>query len=181
MVETDSKFPGTAKINSNVNSVQPNSDNIQLLNGIEHCEIKVVSRRFDLLRFRLTGPQSHAVLASAITPAFDSSKKTPPERIVNQDSGALCKDKNLNSSLKWWQRLQGSSTKLSSQNELWSRLKRASSPSVLPPGCVFGLTVLDPRLNLPVKKISIRSVAEGIHSGKKILKSLQDRSLISRA
>lgn len=164
VVKTDSKFPGAAKINSNVYSDQPNGDNIQLLNGIEQLKIKVVSRQFDLLRFRLTGPQSHALLVSAITPAFDLSKKTTPERIVNQDSAALCKNKNLNT-----------------QNELWNRLKQASSPSVLPPGCVFGLTVLDPRLNLPVKKISIRSVAEGIHSGKTILQSLLAPSLISRA
>ena len=48
---------------------------------------------------------------------------------------------------------------------LWGRLKQASSPSVLPAGCVIGLTVLDPRLDLPVKKISTATGAEGINAG----------------
>ena len=165
-VKRDSKFSEGLKtdcIDKPEQSDQDKNLHSPTINDIEHSELAVISRRFDLLRFHLTGPQSHALLASTLTLPGSSSNKDPSDKIIKRDSTFLCKDSSCSNSSKWWQK---SATDSLPQNVLWDRLKQASSPSVLPPGCVIGLTVLDPRLDLPVKKTSIANATEGISSGK---------------
>ena len=164
-VERDSSLIEAVGSGCVVMKEQPCSEKSQLMNGIEHSELKVISRRFDLLRFRVTGPQSHALLTSTLTLSSNSKQKDSLDKNVKTDVTSVCTDKRINISSKWRQSLQDGSDDSSPQNGLWNRLKQASSPSVLPPGCVIGLTVLDPRLDLPVKKMSIGSVIEGISAG----------------
>ena len=166
-VERDSKFPENVKtdcVEKTQQSDQQKSVHSPLLNGIEHSVLRISSRRFDLLRFRLTGPQSHALLARTLTLCSNSKHKDFSDQIDKKES-TFRNDKSIDISPKWWQKSLDSSSDLSSQNVLWGRLKQASSPSVLPAGCVIGLTVLDPRLDLPVKKISTATGAEGINAG----------------
>ncbi|KAK2558167.1 Ribonucleases P/MRP protein subunit POP1 [Acropora cervicornis] len=94
--------------------------------GIEQVELSVASRRFDLVRFRLTGPQSHALLAST----FTVSAKVDPSDKVNEKSSKRRrgnKDKSKPSSSNWW-----CNDKVGAANALWENLRQVSSPSVLP-------------------------------------------------
>ena len=164
-VKRDSKFPEGGKtdcIDKPGQSHQDRSLHSPTINDTEYSELKVISCRFELLRFRLTGPQSHALLASTLALPASSLHKDSSDKIVKRESTLLCKDSSSSNSSKWWQTSANDSL---SQNVLWDRLKQASSPSVFPPGCAIGLTVLDPRLDLPVKKTSIASATEGISSG----------------
>lgn len=164
-VERDSKFSEGGKTDSVEEPKKSNQGESAPVNGIEHSALKVISRRFDLLRFRLTGPKSHALLVSTLTLPSSITQNDSPDKITNRSTPS-CNEKSINScSSQWWHKsLKGTGDSLA-QTVLWKRLKQASSPSVLPPGCVIGLTVLDPRLDLPVKKLSISSATDGISPG----------------
>lgn len=128
--------------------------------GIEQVELSVASRRFDLVRFRLTGPQSHALLASTFTV---SAKVDAPNKVNEKTSKRRRrnKDKSKLSSSNWWRNGEDGAA-----NALWEKLRQVSSPSVLPCECVIGLTVLDPRLDLPLKKMSVSEAKDANDSGK---------------
>ena len=175
-VEKDSKFPDATGKDSIIHPEQPDlgTQGIPLVNGMDHSELKVSSRRYDLLRLRLTGPQSHALLANTLKLSTDLKHKASENKsdttTSHKESTRFCSDKGINiSSAKWWQKQLENPKDLLAKSALWEKLKKASSPSVLPTGCVIGLTVLDPRLYLPGKKKSITSTAEEINSGKFVI------------
>ncbi|KAL9980334.1 hypothetical protein ACROYT_G008906 [Oculina patagonica] len=171
LVKKDSKFPDAVDKDSIVVQEQPDqgTQSIPLVNGTNYSELKVASRQYDLLRLRLTGPQSHALLTNTLKLSTDLKHK---ESESKSDTNALLKesttffnDKRINnSSAKWWQKSLDNPKDFLAQAAIWDKLKKASSPAVLPPGCVIGLTVLDPRLYLPGKKKSITSTTEDISS-----------------
>lgn len=171
-VKKDSKFPDAVGKDSTV--IQEQSDqgtqHIPLVNGTDYSELKVTSLRYDLLRLRLTGPQSHALLTNTLKLSTDLKHKGSENKSDTntslKESTSFFNDKVINnSSAKWWQKPLDNPKDLLAQAAIWDKLKKASSPSVLPPGCVIGLTVLDPRLYLPGKKKSITSTTEDINSG----------------
>lgn len=179
-VEKDSQSPDAVEKDgiANPEQLDQGTQSIPLVNGIDRSELKVISHRFDLLRLRLAGPQSHALLASTLKLSTGSKPKDSEDNncdnnTSHKESPTFCNDKGINSSsLKWWKTsLDSPSDSLvqSTQSALWDKLKKACSPSVLPPGCVIGLTVDDPRLYLPVKKTSIASATEGINSGNAVV------------
>lgn len=173
-VEKDSKFSDVVDKDSVVNTDHPDqgTENIPLVNGVDQSELKVTSLRYDLLRLRLTGPQSHALLTSTLKLSTDLKHKHSENKsstnafTSHKKSTSFFNDKGVNnSSSKWWQKPLDNPSNSLAQSALWDKLKKACSPSVLSPGCVIGLTVLDPRLYLPRKKKSITSTTEEINSG----------------
>uniref|UniRef100_A0A1A8RGE0 Processing of 1, ribonuclease P/MRP subunit n=1 Tax=Nothobranchius rachovii TaxID=451742 RepID=A0A1A8RGE0_9TELE len=95
----------------------------------------------EIVRYRLIGPQSHSVLTEAL------------------EAATVCKevDKSLGSAFWWPQHCSDESNMLlhQQQADVFHTLKGISSTTELPPGTVLGLTVDDPRLTLPTKKMKV--------------------------
>ncbi|XP_038147770.1 ribonucleases P/MRP protein subunit POP1 [Cyprinodon tularosa] len=93
----------------------------------------------EILRYRLIGPQSHSVLAETLEAATvcDGSMKEQEH-------------------LLWWPQHckdQSNMDLLQQQTDVFNLLKGVCSTGELPPGTVLGLTVDDPRLTLPKRKV----------------------------
>ncbi|XP_061632850.1 ribonucleases P/MRP protein subunit POP1 [Phyllopteryx taeniolatus] len=93
----------------------------------------------EIVRYRLIGPQSHSVLADALEAATncDDMSKSQPSCLWWPDH---CKDEHK---MKLHQQ----------QTDVFHLLKGIYSTAELPPGTVLGLTVDDPRLNIPAKRV----------------------------
>ncbi|XP_034553730.1 ribonucleases P/MRP protein subunit POP1 isoform X2 [Notolabrus celidotus] len=108
----------------------------------------------EVLRFRLIGPQSYTVLADTLTAATDHNI-----------------DKSKPASL-WWSKQCTDESKMSlheEQADIYQLLKGVVLAGEIPPGTVLGLTVDDPRLTLPTKKVkALPSVkqAKEVHNEK---------------
>ncbi|XP_041843541.1 ribonucleases P/MRP protein subunit POP1 isoform X2 [Melanotaenia boesemani] len=90
----------------------------------------------EIIRYRLIGPQSHSVLAETLEAATD------------------CDD--VSQSSFWWPQHCKDESKMTlhqQQADVFHILKSIYSTGELPPGTVLGLTVDDPRLTLPSKKV----------------------------
>ncbi|CAJ1061439.1 ribonucleases P/MRP protein subunit POP1 isoform X3 [Xyrichtys novacula] len=93
----------------------------------------------EMVRFRLIGPQSHTVLAETLEVAtkYGESDKLKPSSL-------------------WWPEHCKEESKMvlhQEQADAYHLLKGILSAGELPPGTVLGLTVEDPRLTLPTKKL----------------------------
>uniref|UniRef100_UPI0037E952F7 ribonucleases P/MRP protein subunit POP1 n=1 Tax=Semicossyphus pulcher TaxID=241346 RepID=UPI0037E952F7 len=93
----------------------------------------------EIVRFRLIGPQSHSVLVETLEAATD------------------CDDINASKpSSLWWPEHCKDESKMSlhrEQTDIYRTLQGIYLNGELPPGTVLGLTVDDPRLTLPTKKV----------------------------
>ncbi|XP_071807706.1 ribonucleases P/MRP protein subunit POP1-like [Asterias amurensis] len=92
------------------------------------------------LRFRLQGPLCHPVLLDTLKIADTSA--TPDSTSSNQPK-------------RWWETYYSNPDKVhiqSEQSSTWNTLHGIQKTAVLPPRCVLGLTVRDPRNLLPIKK-----------------------------
>ncbi|XP_004931529.2 ribonucleases P/MRP protein subunit POP1 [Bombyx mori] len=92
----------------------------------ESVTIKIKAGIFN--RFRLTGPNSHAVLTHSL-------KCVESAKIKNDDWAKSYDDLNLEE-----------------KDEYWESLSTLNSPSQLPPKIIIGLIVKDPRLSRPSKR-----------------------------
>ncbi|KAI4881778.1 hypothetical protein NFI96_011476, partial [Prochilodus magdalenae] len=100
-------------------------------------DIVINDLSMEVVRYRLIGPLSHAVLTETLLPATISkvdTKVTSPFWWPEQ-----CKNKN---SMSLHQQ----------QADIFQVLRGLHSTSELPAGCVLGLAVEDPRLTLPKKQ-----------------------------
>ncbi|XP_069579751.1 ribonucleases P/MRP protein subunit POP1 [Brachyistius frenatus] len=93
----------------------------------------------EMVRYRLIGPQSHSVLADTL-------------------EAATCRDEvnGSGTSSLWWPQHCRDERKMNlhqEQADLFHTLKGIYSTGELPSGSVLGLTVEDPRLTLPTKKV----------------------------
>ncbi|XP_040210696.1 ribonucleases P/MRP protein subunit POP1 isoform X2 [Rana temporaria] len=91
----------------------------------------------EIVRYRLVGPLSNCVLNDALHPA--------PVHKKTEDRGPH----------SWWEDYsQNSDNNLlhDQQSSLFHLLQGITSPAQIPPGTVLGLTVGDPRVNLPKKR-----------------------------
>uniref|UniRef100_A0A672YGZ5 POP1 homolog, ribonuclease P/MRP subunit n=1 Tax=Sphaeramia orbicularis TaxID=375764 RepID=A0A672YGZ5_9TELE len=96
----------------------------------------------EIIRYRLIGPQSHTV----ITEAFEAATSCDVRFMKNKESP---------SSL-WWPEHCKDENKMhlhQQQADVFHLLKGIFSTAELPPGTILGLTVDDPRLTLPTKKV----------------------------
>ncbi|KAJ8713547.1 hypothetical protein PYW07_013917 [Mythimna separata] len=97
----------------------------KLENGAESIQIKAMPGNFN--RFRLTGPNSHAVLVQSL--------KCVNDGIKNAKWVSLHKPLDLEEKAQYWQ-----------------TISTASSPAQLPANMVVGLVVKDPRLSRPQQR-----------------------------
>lgn len=95
----------------------------------------------DLLRFRLVGPRSHAVLSHTLHSVESEASR------LNAASGSEC---------KWWDEYN---VCWREGWEFWCGMAGCVSPSAIPSCLVVGLTVVDPRYLLPPRKVDM--VSEG--------------------
>ena len=109
--------------------------------------ISVHGLKDELVRFRLLGPRSHAVVMEVLKPILDFSE---------QGAGGPCSTSD--NPQPWWadQRstLQGHARLLSS---LYSTILAAATPSVFSRGAVVGMVVSDPRLIAPSTRANMVS------------------------
>lgn len=96
----------------------------KFLNITENIQIQVMQSSFN--RFRLTGPNSHAILVQSLKCINDI------EGVVNNKWMALHKPLHLKDKAEYWQ-----------------KIGTVNSPSQLPPNMIVGLVVKDPRLSRP--------------------------------
>ncbi|XP_049629822.1 ribonucleases P/MRP protein subunit POP1 [Suncus etruscus] len=104
--------------------------------------ITVSDLTLELNRFRLIGPLSHRVLTEALKPAPVHSGSEEAEQTPHG----------------WWAAACGKPAELAlhrTQGAVFQLLGSIASPAELPPGMVLGLTVGDPRLNLPQKRSKV--------------------------
>ncbi|KAJ8353849.1 hypothetical protein SKAU_G00214160 [Synaphobranchus kaupii] len=95
----------------------------------------------EILRYRLIGPLSHSVLTDALTPASVCETASKPE-----------------TSCFWWPEHCKEESNMSlhqEQADIFHLLKGLCSTGEVPSGSVLGLTVDDPRLTLPGKRIKV--------------------------
>lgn len=102
-----------------------------------------------LNRFKLLGPRSYTVLSGAFLPA----NVMPEEKEEKMDSKEPC--------CQWWKQYFGEvENLLRHQKQVASWEKLASCP-LLPSPVVLPLTVRDPRVTLPTKKVSMKDKDSG--------------------
>lgn len=92
----------------------------------------------ELVRLRLVGPQSHTVLTQTLDPA------------------TACESTSRAGFSLWWPELCKEQSQMElhrEQSEVFHTLRGVYSTGEVPPGTVLGLTVDDPRLTLPRKKV----------------------------
>lgn len=124
--------------------------------------VSVRSLRNELVRFRLLGPRSHAVLMNTLKPEFGSTPQEPPSKSTDPIPETTSESTTANRSdipdtPKWWQghsHVEAHSRLLASS---YGALKAAASPAQFPRGAVIGMTVRDPRLTTPSKKTDMVS------------------------
>uniref|UniRef100_A0A3P9JBL1 POP1 homolog, ribonuclease P/MRP subunit n=1 Tax=Oryzias latipes TaxID=8090 RepID=A0A3P9JBL1_ORYLA len=93
----------------------------------------------EMVRYRLVGPQSHSVLTETLEAATDCDEAGQSQ-----------------ASSLWWPQHCRDERKMNlhqQQAEVFNTLKGIYSSGEVPPGTVLGLTVDDPRLTLPAKKV----------------------------
>ncbi|XP_067393163.1 ribonucleases P/MRP protein subunit POP1 isoform X1 [Emydura macquarii macquarii] len=93
----------------------------------------------EILRYRLIGPLSHCVLTETLKTASVQTEMAGAEMEFNN----------------WWVENCKNSEKVSlnqRQEAIFELLQGVSSPSEIPAGTILGLTVGDPRVNLPKKR-----------------------------
>ncbi|XP_018411660.1 PREDICTED: ribonucleases P/MRP protein subunit POP1 [Nanorana parkeri] len=102
-----------------------------------HTSITIRDLTMEIVRYRLVGPLSQCVLSDALHPA--------PMHKKSEDRGPHC----------WWEDYcQNSDNNLlhDQQSSFFHLLQGIASPAQVPPGTILGLTVGDPRINLPKKR-----------------------------
>ncbi|XP_075682072.1 ribonucleases P/MRP protein subunit POP1 [Rhinoderma darwinii] len=102
-----------------------------------HTSITIRDLTMEIVRYRLVGPISHCVLSDALHVA--------PLHKETEDSGPH----------SWWADYCGNPDNVlhhSNRESLFKLLKGIESPAQIPSGTILGLTVGDPRLNLPNKR-----------------------------
>ncbi|KAG9339362.1 hypothetical protein JZ751_023755 [Albula glossodonta] len=105
----------------------------------------------EIVRYRLIGPRSHSVLTDALIPASscEEASKTEP-------------------SCFWWPEHCKEESNVSlhrEQADVFSLLRGLSSTGEIPAGSVLGLTVDDPRLNIPGKKSKVEPLVQHLPGG----------------
>ncbi|XP_053606352.1 ribonucleases P/MRP protein subunit POP1 [Plodia interpunctella] len=121
--------------NNQNDEYQPTKKQRKLVNNFSgNIEIKLCPGRFNI--FRLTGPNSHAILAHGLK-CVENIEKIK--------------------SNKWIMDINGKSLYLTDKLGYWQSIEKASSPSQLPSRIVIGLVVKDPRLSRPTHRTKAKN------------------------
>ena len=126
--------------------------------------ISVKSLKDELVRFRLIGPRSHALLMETLKPVFNFKPHQPPASPSEQpasSSSSLTASESESFSLpdisKWWKGHQNSAEHAIVLSLCYSIIKSASNPAEFSRGVAIGMTVSDPRLFIPSKRTDMVS------------------------
>lgn len=124
--------------------------------------ISVRSLKDELVRFRLIGPRSHALLMETLKPAFSfQSQPAPTSSVEHSCSTSLSvtptDQANHSEPMKWWQGHHSSASHAKLLSRCYPSIKSAPSPAEFSRGTAIGMTVLDPRLFTPSKKTDMVS------------------------
>ena len=121
--------------------------------------ITVRSLKDELIRFRLIGPRSHALLMETLKPILKYNQ--PPEtetKIVSEQDKPSTVDKSQAFTVeRWWEGLSGFEAHLRVVSSHYKAVKEATCPAQFGRGTVIGMTVRDPRLFTPSKKTDMVS------------------------
>ncbi|XP_073488122.1 ribonucleases P/MRP protein subunit POP1 isoform X2 [Aquarana catesbeiana] len=114
--------------------------------------ITIQDLTMEIVRYRLVGPLSNCVLNDALHPA--------PVHKKTEDRGPH----------SWWEDYSQHSDNLlhDQQSSLFHLLQGITSPAQIPPGTVLGLTVGDPRVNLPKKRTKSVPNLQQYEDGEKV-------------
>lgn len=162
-----------------------------------HSEVAVAVR--DLVRFRLTGPRSHALLMETLKPVWYEGTlpaDSPKGDIGPEDKGSTCElDSDENDNLdpdeelpeppaveKWWlgeyePQLVAHGAALAKE---YTAIKAATEPAQFSRGAVLGLCVQDPRLFTPSKMTDMVSAFYPRKKKKGMLSGLFDQVMKER-
>ncbi|XP_063307284.1 ribonucleases P/MRP protein subunit POP1 [Pelobates fuscus] len=105
----------------------------------KESSIVISDLTMEIVRYRLVGPLSHSVLTEVLRAAPLHTGVEVPEGGPHNWWLDFCRDEN-NVNLH------------SHQESVFQLLQALDSPAQVPPGTILGLTVGDPRLNLPKQK-----------------------------
>ena len=125
--------------------------------------ISVKSLKDELVRFRLIGPRSHALLIETLKPVFNFKPHQPPASPNEQpaSSSSLTASESESFSLpdisKWWKGHQSSAEHAKVLSLCYPIIKSASNPAEFSRGIAIGMTVSDPRLFIPSKRTDMVS------------------------
>ncbi|GJQ71269.1 hypothetical protein Trydic_g11008 [Trypoxylus dichotomus] len=124
-------------LNLLINLFNLHFQNFTSRNCYKNCEdnVSLYDLRYELNRFRLTGPLSHAVLQRSLVPA----------NLQNENIGDWFKS-YINENLQ---------NIFTNQIEYWKCLENISSVSEISPHIIIGLIANDPRYNMPKKRTKI--------------------------
>ena len=110
--------------------------------------VTVRSLKDELARFRLTGPLSHGILQETLLPS-----SLPP-------SPDTAGDREPSVHATWWRDHASHPShahRHQAQADIWLAWKPVVSPLELEPRCILGLTVRDPRPQLPQKRTPLKA------------------------
>jgi len=160
--------------NESATSVSPCSRVARFTNGT----LTLTSLKDELCRFKLVGPESLAVLQAALRLAkLEPSPREAVKMDIDGGNGGPCKRVKYSvepsescsetKTPSWWEvccRDEENVKGHREQTQLWSSMLSVLSPAELLPSSIYGLTVRDPRLFLPKKKL-LNSDERGFGSG----------------
>ena len=130
--------------------------------------IRVSSLKDNLVRHRLVGPKSHAVLSNIVKPAIvDVSYNWNPDMDGEpmDTSTTESTPRDNRTTRHWWQAYYADNDHLRANNDqtmfVETRLYRCQSPGEVPPRSIVGMVVRDPRLLRP----QVRTAAQTQNNG----------------
>ena len=131
--------------------------------------IRVSSLKDNLVRHRLIGPKSHAILSNIVKPAIvDLNYNWNPDMDGEpMDTSTTESTPNDNGTTQhWWQAYYADNDHLKANNDqtmfVETRLYHCQSPGEVPPRSIVGMVVRDPRLLRP----QVRTAAQTQDKGK---------------
>lgn len=104
----------------------------------------------ELVRFRVLGPRSHALLMETLKPAFGKLTEEGQEAPMLESS-------SLPDIPRWWEDIEQLRVSSDMIVSCHNAFKSASSPSEFSRGTVIGMVVLDPRLFTPSRRTDMVS------------------------
>ncbi len=126
--------------------------------ALKFPKVSLRSLKDELVRFRLLGPRSHALLMETLKPALEFPAK--PSRQSTEEQELIESPVNttdLPDITQWWENLDELRRKSEAIASCYGALKCASSPLEFSRGAVVGMTVLDPRLYTPSRRTDMVS------------------------
>ncbi|XP_037359465.1 ribonucleases P/MRP protein subunit POP1 isoform X2 [Talpa occidentalis] len=118
-------------------------------------DIVISDLSMEMNRFRLIGPLSHAILTEALKTASVHTVSEDTEKTPHQWWIDTCKDPD---SVSLHHR----------QEAIFELLGGITSPAEIPAGTILGLTVGDPRINLPQKRFKVLPSPEKCQDNEKV-------------